>query len=117
MKPIEKEINNIIEAFVPLLMLQHFTFDLNEDEDAYFTCKFCYPHFEAVISYSKQAEKDFDGGKNITRYVVHELCHLITDPLYSKAFDRFVSKNEIEDERERLTDWIARMVMRLVDGN
>jgi hypothetical protein len=114
---IEQSIKGVIDLYVPILMLQHFTFEINKDDGAYFTCKFCYPHFEAVISYSEQANKDFLAGKDISRYVVHELCHLITDPLYSKAFDRFVSKNEIEDERERLTDWIARMVMRLLNGN
>ena len=117
MTPTEQHIKDVIDTYIPILMLQHFTFEINRDNDAYFTCKFCYPHFEAVISYSDKAEKDFNEGKDLSRYVVHELCHLITDPLYSKAFDRFVSKNEIEDERKRLTDWITRIVMRLISGN
>jgi len=35
---------------------------------------------------------------------------MITDPLYSKACDRYTGKNEIEDERELLTDKIANII-------
>jgi len=40
----------------------------------------------------------------------YELCHLITEPLYSKASTQFVSKTEVEDEKEKSTDHLAVMV-------
>ena len=42
--------------------------------------------------------------------MVHEFCHLLTDGLYTKATKRFASKDEIENERERLTDHITRAI-------
>jgi hypothetical protein len=44
------------------------------------------------------------------------LCHLITDPLYSKASTRLVSKTEVEDEREKLTDHLAVMAHKLMSN-
>ena len=53
--------------------------------------------------------------ESLPPFVVHELCHLITDPLYVKASQRYVGDKEIEAERERITDTICNIVLRISD--
>ena len=53
--------------------------------------------------------------KNSERRIIHEFCHIITDPLYAVVLD-FPSKKQIENERERLTDHIAQIVNKHFTG-
>lgn len=73
-----------------------------------------YPYLEPVIRYSDSALKEWREGILTKDRVLHELCHILTDPLYVKANERYVSKNEILDERERLTDTIAIILNNLI---
>ena len=74
-----------------------------------------YPYLEPTIRYSRKAEDDWRKGK-LDRYrILHELCHIITDPLYVKAITRFAGKSEIEDERELLTDKFAIIIRGLIE--
>jgi hypothetical protein len=77
-------------------------------------CKFNYPYKSINIGYSDGVFEDFQKGKieDVLGVLVHEMCHSITDPLYSKAVSRYVGKDEIEDERERLTDHIANILLK-----
>lgn len=73
-----------------------------------------YPYKETQIQYSSYAidlwkEKKKDDLKAI---IIHELCHSLTDPLYGKATNRYVSEDEIADERERLTDHLANVIVK-----
>lgn len=111
-KKFELAANKVIAAYIPLLMLQKHTIRLEygtENQKAIMECSVRYPYLDAKITYSDLAVAQFDRGEDITLLVVHELCHIITDPLYCKARDRWASSTEIEDEREGLTDYIARI--------
>ena len=44
--------------------------------------------------------------------IIYELCHVVTDPFYGKATDRFMDRQSLEDERETLTDHIAMIVLK-----
>ena len=76
------------------------------------TCN--YPYLDPTIKFSDKALEDWKKGKIQPDRILHELCHILTDPLYVKAIQRYSSKNEIEDERERLTDTIAAILKKLI---
>jgi hypothetical protein len=116
-KAFEQYIWGLIFKYSPILRLQQFLFEVKRKNPAYMGCYLCYPYLNAKIEYSDEAEKDWNDGKDMEHIVLHELCHLLTDPLYCKAFARFVSKEEIEDERERLTDHICNIVLPLCKTN
>jgi hypothetical protein len=75
---------------------------------------FNYPYKSIDVYYNDEMLKDFTDKKyqEVINTLVHEICHSLTDPLYSKAYERFISKNELEDERERLTDHIANIIIK-----
>lgn len=84
--------------------------------DAIALCNFTYPYTDISIEYTDELvdlfnKKEFQKCRSI---LLHEMCHPLTDPLYSKAYERFITKGSIEDERERLTDHISKIVMRLL---
>lgn len=113
-KDLEKHALGIIKRFQPKLLAQQYVYSVSFGKGAEFwECVFNYPYLNVDIHYSERAFKDWCGGKDVTPYVLHEMCHAITDPFYAKATDRYSSKNEIRDERERLTDLICNIVLGL----
>lgn len=81
------------------------------DEYLCITCT--YPYLDPTIKYSTRAYGDWKDGKLTKDRILHELCHVLTDPLYVKATERYTTKNEISDEREKLTDTIAAIIRNL----
>lgn len=75
---------------------------------------FSYPYLYARIFYFERTIKHWEDGNCLFNTIIHELCHMITDPLYGKATSRYASQQEIEDERERLTDYMANLVCQLI---
>ena len=115
-KDFETHIHKTIKKFVPILFLQKHTFKVKfgtEAASSYYDFIYNYPYLNQTIGYSELAFKEWLSGKDQTPYILHEICHALTDPLYSKAVQRYVSKDEIEDERERLTDHICNIVLNL----
>ena len=111
----EKYLMGIINKYSPILLLQRHTFEIEkgtENLKATMECVCNYPYLNATIKYSDKAVKEWKEGKDIIPYIVHEMCHLHTDPLYCKAINRYVSKDEILDERENLTDLICNIVIK-----
>lgn len=98
----------LVEDHTPL------TFEYNTKKPKVSECQYSYPYKSIAIRYSDYALEDW-GKKNyegVGRMLAHEMAHVVTDPFYTKAIDRYVGKQEIEDERERLTDHVANMVMK-----
>lgn len=58
-----------------------------------------------------------DTKKDQREIIVHELCHILTDPLYFRAFDllrgKLVTDRELDFEREQLTETIAVIINQL----
>ena len=111
---LEKKIMQIVKQYQPILLLQRNTFELKygtENPKAYMECLFNYPYLNVTLHYSDEFIKKYKENEDITPYVVHELCHVITDPFYAKATDRYVSKGEVFDERELLTDYICNIII------
>jgi hypothetical protein len=115
-KDFEAYIHKTINKFVPILFLQKHTFKVKlgtEHASSYYDFIYNYPYLNQTIGYSELAFKEWLSGKDQKPYILHEICHAITDPIYSKAVQRYVSKDEIEDERERLTDHICNIILNL----
>ena len=72
-----------------------------------------YPYLDPVIKFSDTAIKEWEEGYLKKDRILHELCHIITDPLYNKGVKRFVGEKELEDERERLTDIMCSIIRNL----
>ena len=118
-KALEKHILKIVEKYKDSMFLNMYSFNVQyqPEETKFMACKFSYPYLHCSIFYNIDAEKEFKEGKDMVQYVIHEMSHLITDPLYNIAFDRFLVKDTLENERERLTDWIANIVFKLARVN
>jgi len=105
-----------IEYYKPILGLELNEITVKESSDGYLSMKFTYPYIDTVLMFSDDAYKDWLKKDLKKDRILHELCHIITDPLYSKATDRYLGKNELEDERENLVDKLASIIRRL-DNN
>lgn len=106
----EEYIKNIIDKYATKLGLGHFRFIVKNSDCSYLECDTNYPYNDVEIGYSDSFANSVKEGNNVEYHVLHELCHPITEPLYRKAIQRYVSSNEILDERERLTDMISTII-------
>jgi hypothetical protein len=114
-KQFKTYIESVVKKYQPILLLQRHLVTVKKiEDDGYFNCLFNYPYLNVTIGFSIRALKDWQKGENKEREIVHEMCHMLTDPLYAKAITRYTSKQDMEDERERLTDVIANIVYKLV---
>lgn len=115
-KKTEKEyleyITSVIKKWSPRLLLDSHIIGIQKDNEYFLACKFRYPYMDVQILWSDKSFKDWCKDENQEHEIVHELCHVITDPLYAKAVTQWVSQQEVEDERERLTDRIAVILLK-----
>ena len=107
-------IDSIIKKYSSILLLNHFTIKLKEGTEhpeSLAECVFTYPYLNGIlkVNVEKIRQRDQESWNHI---ICHELCHLVTDPLYDKAISRYVTKDEISAERERLTDHIANLIIK-----
>ena len=114
-KKFENYVYKVIKKYSKILLLDKHTWELQygcENENSLMECVYNYPFLNVTINYGNKVISYWKEKKDIIPFIVHEMCHPITDPLYSKSTDRYVSKNEILDERERLTDYICNIVIK-----
>lgn len=112
-------IRTVIDKYAGPLQLGHFTFLVQRaEENGYLSCLYRYPYNDGIIQFSEHSFEDWQSEPAAyhERKILHEMCHLLTDPLYSKTTTQFPSRSEVEDERERLTDHIAVVVFKLLGG-
>lgn len=111
----EEYVYKIINKYSKILLLDKHTFEIKnriENQEALMECVYNYPYLNVTINYGDNVINKWKNKEDIIPYVVHEMCHPITDPLFCKATERYSSKNEILDERERLTDYICNIVIK-----
>ena len=114
-KNFQKFILEEIDRLSKIVLLNRHLFSAKkgtENPEALAECVFNYPYLNVTINYNEKLEKRWLEGEDVTEYILHELCHVITDPLYAKAVSRYTTKNDMEDERERLTDFISHIVLK-----
>jgi hypothetical protein len=73
-----------------------------------------YPYLEPILYYTDEAFNLWLKNKLREDRILHELCHILTDPLYNTALSRFTTRDVVENERERLTDTIAVIIKNLI---
>lgn len=100
-----------------LLLEDHYPITIEpgvQKTSSYMECNLSYPYKFIEIHYSQSVIDDFekDERKTLKNSLVHEMVHAITEPLYVKAVYRYTTSDEINDERERLTDHITNIVLR-----
>lgn len=102
------------KKYEKVLKLQHFKVRIAFKSDlgnALMQCSSRFPYMDPDIYFNDYTITKWKENKDeVERCLVHEMCHIITDALYCKALKRFVTQDEIEDERETLTDRIALIV-------
>jgi predicted SprT family Zn-dependent metalloprotease len=110
----KEQVLAIIEKHKSNLFLDRFWFEVSDKvttKDAAAELMFRYPYLDACINYNEESlAKETPEG--LERTIVHEMCHIITDPFYAKACNRFASQDEIKDERELLTDYITNLYLK-----
>lgn len=115
MKDFEKWIRKQINYYAPILGvdINEIKIEKKQGDDSYISIANTYPYLDPTLYYSDSAYKDWKKGELKGDRILHELCHILTDPLYCVALDRFMTKDVINNERERLTDTIAAIIRRL----
>jgi hypothetical protein len=115
MKKIEKEFEKwgmkMYEKYKSVLFIEKFNITVEKDKkDRYMASEFNYPYLDATIYYSDKALKDWvKDKKDSERRIIHEFCHIITDPFYA-VVTNWPNKVQLEEARERMTDHIAQIV-------
>lgn len=115
-KKTEKEyqqwVFKMYEKYKAVLFIEKYHLEAEKDkEKRYMASVFNYPYLDAKILYSDKAIEDWVKNKReAERRLIHEFCHIITDPFYCTAIENFIPKQQIEDARERLNDHIAQIV-------
>ena len=116
-KDFEKWAMPKLERLQKTLLLSHFTplaLQYKKPEKGEMaSCRFSYPYQSITIAYHDGLLDYFKKKrlKDILDIFTHEMVHPLTDPLYSVGFDRFVTKEALEAEREKLTDHIANILI------
>ena len=118
-KDFEKWIHKQIRFYLPFLGLQiqriKVEKKINEEKEDYLSISCVYPYLDPTLNYVDESFEDWKKGELKKDRILHELCHILTDPLYSKAIYRYVGIDEIKDERERLTDTISSIIRNLIE--
>ena len=113
-KKFVKYLEKKIDKYRPILGITIEKISFVKENDNYMAISFREPYMDFSFYYSDNAIKNFKNGKFEKYTILHELCHILTDPLYAKAIDRYVGKNEIEHERENLTEKMALILEKLI---
>jgi hypothetical protein len=114
-KQFEKWANEKLTEYQNILGLNnYYLYKIEFIEGNSSKCIFRYPYKDILIQYCKDVYSNWEKGdlQIPARILLHEMVHVITDELYSKSTDRYVSRNEIEDAREAVTDHIANIIFK-----
>lgn len=114
MKKQEKEyikwIHKMYEKYKAVLFIEKYHLKTKKIENGYLASEFNYPYLDIEIQYTQEAINTWlKDKKDHERRMIHEFCHTITDPFYNVAIE-CSTRQQIEHERERLTDHVAQIV-------
>lgn len=115
-KQFEKWAMPFLKKAQKILLLEHFhpiTLRFDPKEKRPF-CNLDYPYQCIKIAYTSELLEDWEKKKftQVKATLLHEMVHPLTDPFYANGYDRFVTKDTIENEREKLTDHIANIILK-----
>lgn len=111
-KKYEGWIREMYQKYKSVLFIEKYHLRVEKDkEEKYLASQFNYPYLDIKILWSEESLKDWQKDKrDAERRIIHEFCHTLTDPFYCVCGERFITKPQIEAERERLTDHIAQII-------
>lgn len=114
----EKYLMQISLKYQKILLLDNsvltWTFG-TDNKNAYAESWVAYPYLSLNLHYSQEMLDEWLKNKTskiVKRAIIHEMIHPLTDALYIKGIERYSSKSEINNERERLTDHIANIIIK-----
>ena len=113
---IESKIQNVIDNYKSILFLDKYIINISRekcsDPDSLAETKCNYPYLNVTLFYNEEklnklSKKDFE------LVFIHELCHILTDELYTLANNRHVTSDNLRDANEHLTDTLANIIQSL----
>lgn len=113
----EKLVSESLRKWIPKLRLTHYdvTFTVSQEpsgmaEGAAAEINIQVPYLSAHITVYPCA---FTHTQHIDEVIVHELCHLITEPMYLFGIDGVTNKElpHLESAREQATEHIAKLML------
>jgi hypothetical protein len=119
-KAFEKFAMDVLEKAQKVLLLNHYGkisieyFEYKGEGTSYAESLNCYPYVSIVIRCSSKMLKDFDDKEKhaeIKNALLHEICHPLTDALFNVGYSRHSTENELKNEREKLTDHLANILI------
>lgn len=111
----EQHINKLIKKYAKKLNISHWKFNLilSEEKETGACADIASDHrylFATITVYPEAFKKPND----LDEIISHELCHCLTDPLYKYCYDllncQLRTPQDIEDQRELLTEQIAKLI-------
>ena len=110
-KDYEKWIEDMFEKYKHILFIDKYQIYFKYIPERFLASRFHYPYLNFTIDYGDKAVKNWLEDKvEAERDIIHEFCHAVTDPFYFVCNQRYVSSSQVENERERLTDHIAKIL-------
>lgn len=80
----------------------------DEDEDYAFAISCGHPYQYGFLKWKVETFEDWKENKDkVTYYLLHEMLHLLVDPLSKIASSRYLTKDQLVDGVEELTDKLA----------
>jgi hypothetical protein len=87
-----------------------------DNEEALLSISYREPYnAEYTIFYSDKFVEEYKeyGVEYCVLPIIHELTHTLTDELYLVATKRYITSGEVEESRERLTDRLAYIFLKI----
>jgi len=115
-KEFELWANKKLKEIQGVLLMNHFKLEpikeSSEHDTSYSITR--YPYKESVFQYGKNVYDSWARGdkEEALSILIHESFHPLTDPLYCKAVSRYTSRDELEHEREGLTDHLTNIILK-----
>lgn len=113
-KEFEKFAYGVLKEYQPKLLLTHFHIDIEARKSAnYLEVDNRVPYLDPAIGYNpERVLKDWNDGKKeeLKRSLIHELFHVLTDPLFNMGGDRYATKDHYNQMREHTVDHLANII-------
>lgn len=114
-KEFEKWAIPLLKKAQKILLIEHYEpLDIEHREDVnYAECACHQPYQSITIRYSDKVVEDWKKEKSsVIGVLVHEMMHVVTDPFYHVAVQRYTNGREMEDARERMTDHLTNIILK-----
>lgn len=105
-KEFEDHVEEIISKWKPILKLQNNINVVYKKDQEWLGIEYRYPYMDCNLYYGDQPVEDFKNDLFPERAVVHELSHLLIEPLYVKAIN-IMGEELLSNELERVVDLIS----------